>query len=217
MLTKDSTLAYKTDEYDRTPLHYAAEKGYPEIVTLLIENGADANQPGQKGKNALHLACYFNQIEIVRLLKKLSVTLDYNAVDDAGNRALHYAFLSGSSRCAEFLLDNGANINATNAKMATPIMMATLYAQENMIDILMKRKECDINHQDCKGETALHWAARCGYPIVVRQLLLLKADKHRMNVMEQKAADVSSDKLIEQILRMRGIPRASFVSKQMIS
>ena len=167
-----------------------------------MSNGADANQPGLKGMNALHLACYNNQIEVVNLLNKLSVTLDYNAVDEAGNSALHYAASSGSLRCTEFLLNNGANINGTNAKMATPIMMATLYSQSNLIETLMKVKQCDINHQDCKGETALHWATRCGYINVIKTLLKLGADKNKINVMEQKPFNlIKTDKQqIESLL-----------------
>ena len=68
---------------------------------------------------------------IVLLRHQLNILLDdivneavdgdeaVNAVDEAGNSALHYACLMGSSRCSDFLLENGANINATNAKMAT--------------------------------------------------------------------------------------------------
>lgn len=194
LLTEDSTLAYKTDDYDKTPLHYAAEKGLSDIVKLLMENGADANQPGQKGMNALHVACNNNQIEIVKLLKELNVTLDISAVDEAGNSPLHYAASNGSLRCTEFLLNNGANINATNSKMATPIMMSVLFAQENMVEILMNNKECDINHQDCKGETCLHWAVKCGYNNLVKKLLSLGADKYKLNVMEQKPIDVAINK-----------------------
>ena len=200
LLATDSTLAYKKDEFDWTPLHYAARYGFHDIVSVLMENGADANQPGQNGMNALHVACYRNQIRIAKLLKEQSVTMDYNAVDEAGNSALHYAAMSGSLKCSEFLLQNGANVNGTNAKMATPVMMAALYSQENIIDDHMLVKECDINHQDCKGETALHYAARCGLDEMVSVLLKHKADKNKSNVMEQKPIDVACDETIQDLL-----------------
>ena len=196
LLSKDSTLACKKDEFDQSPLHYASAKGLLDIAKLLIQNGADPNHPGQRGMNALHLACNYNQFDIVKLFQQKLVTLDYDAVDEAGNSALHYASLNGSVRCVELLLNNGANINATNTKMATPIMMATLYWKTNMIDTLMTYKECNINHQDCRGDTALHWASRVGYSDVIRRLLSNGADKDITNLMEQKPWDIACEKLI---------------------
>ena len=78
--------------------------------------------------------------------------------------------------------------------------MATLYAKTNMIDTLMKNKECNINHQDSKGETSLHWAAKIGYTDVVRTLLSHGADKNITNAMEQKPVDVACTNQIEQLL-----------------
>jgi ankyrin repeat protein len=39
-----------------TPLHLAAEKGYPEIVQLLINYGADFRKKNAQGKTALEIA-----------------------------------------------------------------------------------------------------------------------------------------------------------------
>jgi ankyrin repeat protein len=33
-----------SDEHKRTPLHFAAAKGYTEIVDILLRHGADPNQ-----------------------------------------------------------------------------------------------------------------------------------------------------------------------------
>ena len=200
ILKDDSTMISKTDEFDKTALHHATEKGFTDITKLLLENGADPNQPGFKGMNALHLACYNNQVEILKLFKSQSTTLDYDAIDESGNTPLHYSALNGSLRCTDFLLNNGANIQATNAKLATPLMMATLTAQENMIEALIKHEQCDINHADCNGDTSLHWAAKCGYYDVIRKLLALGADKNIANSMEQKPINVATDSKISALL-----------------
>jgi ankyrin repeat protein len=39
-----------------TPLHFAAERGYPEIVRLLISYGADYRLKNEQGKTALEIA-----------------------------------------------------------------------------------------------------------------------------------------------------------------
>jgi ankyrin repeat protein len=39
-----------------TPLHFAAERGYPEIVRILISYGADYRKKNAEGKTALDIA-----------------------------------------------------------------------------------------------------------------------------------------------------------------
>ena len=214
LLNADSTLAYKKDEMGFTALHYAAKYGFQEILSLLMENGADANQPGYRGMNALHLASFHNQFKISMLLKEQSVTLDYNAVDEAGNSALHYAAMGGSLKNVEFLVENGANVNGTNAKMATPLMCAILHSHENVANEFLSHKECDINHQDCKGETALHFASRCGLNEMITMLLEHGANKYKANIMEQKPVDVAAGPTSVMLLECMN-PRRSMHELQM--
>lgn len=43
-------------EEGRTPLHLAAEKGYPDIVRLLLESGADINALNYAGRKPIEIA-----------------------------------------------------------------------------------------------------------------------------------------------------------------
>ena len=43
-------------EEGRTPLHLAAEKGYPDIVRLLVESGADINALNDAGRKPIEIA-----------------------------------------------------------------------------------------------------------------------------------------------------------------
>ena len=65
-----------------SPLHLAAEKGYPEIVRLLISYGADYRQKNDAGKTAL---------EIALSKKKFVQTTDviYNAVQSGSSPYNH--------------------------------------------------------------------------------------------------------------------------------
>lgn len=74
------------DPSGRTALHVAAQLGHTKIVSVLCENGADANAPGmffllfrsprsgyrrivdRGGRTALHVAANLGQPDIVRLL-----------------------------------------------------------------------------------------------------------------------------------------------------
>jgi ankyrin repeat protein len=49
---------------------------------------------------------------------------DVNAVNDAGDTALHYAAFHGFKSVILFLVDKGANVNARNKRGQSPLMMA---------------------------------------------------------------------------------------------
>ncbi|CAH0395611.1 unnamed protein product [Bemisia tabaci] len=54
-----------------TPLHYAAWKGYTDVIECLLENGADPNSVNDKGFTPLHYASKYSQFEgTVALLYK---------------------------------------------------------------------------------------------------------------------------------------------------
>ena len=190
-LSEDASLVHKVDEFGKTALHYAAEQGSLEMVDILLANGANPNVCGQNGLPALHLSCLYDKIGILKLLTANNERLDLNAVDFAGNGALHFAAMSGSSLCAEHLLSEGADINSANNKKATAVMFAALYSQQTMIRLLTQTRGCDVNHADCYGETSLHYAARCGLNQIVRTLMECKADKNKQSAMGQKPIDVA--------------------------
>src|ERR1700748_1236910 len=60
-----------TDEKGRTALHYAAHRGYPDIVKLLIADGADINYEDHQGETPLYFACLQKQKQTsIYLLQK---------------------------------------------------------------------------------------------------------------------------------------------------
>ena len=72
-----------TNLTEGAPICYAADKGYVEIVDLLISNGADSNQYNADGYTPLHLAAKNNHAEVVSLLlrtgcdRKLRTQINY--------------------------------------------------------------------------------------------------------------------------------------------
>jgi len=61
------------DSNGRTPLHYAVVTKHLEIVSLLLERGADVNAQDNEGWTPCHRAAYWGYFNIVDLL------LSYNA------------------------------------------------------------------------------------------------------------------------------------------
>ncbi len=108
----------------QTPLMDAAFSNVPEIVTALIQAGADVNAKDRYGRTALGIAVERSTTpEIVRVL--IQAGADVNAKDGIGWPPLMYAAgLSLSPEIVKLLIDNGAEVNAKNSSGRTPLMLA---------------------------------------------------------------------------------------------
>lgn len=122
------------DEYKLTLLHLAAagpgwdkgpsdhKGGYAEIVTALIEAGADVNAVDRDGKIPLHRAAGkrgTGYSEIVKVL--LEAGCDPNVKDKFGETPLHQAAMYICLENARQLLAGGANINAKTKNGSTAL------------------------------------------------------------------------------------------------
>jgi len=71
LLCKDKKIVNtKDDRFERTPLHYAAIKGYKDIVQKFIGNGADINAKDVDKKTPLYYAQKHGNHEIAEILEK---------------------------------------------------------------------------------------------------------------------------------------------------
>jgi|SRR3990167_5094584 len=79
------------DNDGRTPLHWASQNEYLEIVKMLLtEGGADPNIADRDDKTSLHIASYFNHLEIVKVL--LLNGADPNIADHKNDTPLNIAY-----------------------------------------------------------------------------------------------------------------------------
>ncbi|RFS17457.1 ankyrin repeat domain-containing protein [Emticicia sp. C21] len=82
---------------------------------------------------------------------------------------------------AKLFLKYGADINGGEKilKKDTPLVAAaSLHADK--VAIFYIDQGADINHPGCHGGTALHWAAWCGRPKVVKRLLSTNIDLNKL-------------------------------------
>ena len=100
----------------KTPLILAAERGYDDIVELLLEKGANTNQK-YKEKNFVYWAIIKGEIDVVRAFvegkykNKLDILAIINEKNHKGKTPLILAAQRGDEEIVKLLLDNEANTN----------------------------------------------------------------------------------------------------------
>lgn len=120
-----------------TPLHLAAQGGYPQepVARLLLANNADVNGRANDGQTPLHVAAaHGTDTRMVKLL--LDNMGDINARDNAGNTPLHLAARGGHKDIVELLIANKAEVNAGNIHGDTPLRMAVLNGHNTAAEFL---------------------------------------------------------------------------------
>ena len=76
----------KRDQEGNTALYYACQKGYRDIVALLLDNDADASCINNRSESPLHAAARSGNKEI--LGKLLQKGADINVTDNEGRTPL---------------------------------------------------------------------------------------------------------------------------------
>ncbi len=121
-----------------TALHWAAELGDAETVTVLID--ADANLEAVTRLGAftpLHVAAEVGQAATVKLL--LEAGANPRAVSTLGGEVpLHYAAQAGSVEAIEALLGRGADPNGRSATGQTPLIFAAERNRPEAITALIR-------------------------------------------------------------------------------
>ncbi|XP_019410625.1 PREDICTED: ankyrin repeat and SOCS box protein 8 isoform X2 [Crocodylus porosus] len=106
------------DGYNRTALHYAAEKD-DTCVEILLEYGANPNALDGNKDTPLHWAAFKNNAECVRALLENGAFV--NARDYNNDTPLSWAAMKGNLESVSILLDFGAEVRVVNLKGQTPI------------------------------------------------------------------------------------------------
>ena len=154
------------EENKQTPLQFACSKGNPEIVKMLLENGADPNYTHwdslRNNGAALNNAASSlskDRFEIIKLLIEFGADINYK--DNNGNDVLSclvYAaeYHTDTIQTIEYLEERGANIyKKYSVSQNTLLHKACEKDNISIVEYLVEERNFDVNETDCKGNNSL--------------------------------------------------------------
>lgn len=202
-------------EQTTTALHTVVEK-WPEttslqIVKLLLQHGAAVTIPNKNGNLPQHVAAHYGLRAIMHLLLKRGI--DIEATGRAGNRALTYACSSNTPNMemVQLLLEQGANVNAQNIQLMTPLAYLCKQPCAEMVELLLK-KGADPKIANKDGNLPQHFAAANNYVDVMRVLLEFKIDLESIgfdgNTALTDACKYKQNEMVKFLLEKKANPNA---------
>eukprot|EP00756_Hemistasia_phaeocysticola_P025475 Hpha_TRINITY_DN16008_c3_g2::TRINITY_DN16008_c3_g2_i1::g.120519::m.120519/K06694/PSMD10; 26S proteasome non-ATPase regulatory subunit 10 len=123
MLLENSAILDAQDNDHRTPLYFALQHGWDEVVEFLLEKGADPCHTDVRGVTPLHLAAYSNSRRSTRLLLAQK-GVDPNAQDEKGCSPMHLAAHRASTDVVEMLLAAGGDASLPDKRGNLAIALA---------------------------------------------------------------------------------------------
>ncbi|XP_037549697.1 transient receptor potential cation channel subfamily A member 1b [Nematolebias whitei] len=147
------------DKSNSSPLHLAVRGGNIESIRLCIATGARIDQQQNDRCTPLHLACTQGAIEVVKLMLSTVDQVDdvINLTDGACQTPLHRATVFDHAELAEFLISLGADLNSTDCKGNSPLLLATSCGAWKTVALLLS-KGANVNVKDKCGCNFLHLA-----------------------------------------------------------
>ncbi|TMW55107.1 hypothetical protein Poli38472_013869 [Pythium oligandrum] len=155
--------------YGATALLVAITNGFPDVVQLLIDAGAELGALKTPDRNSpLHEAAFRADPTIMRMIlerieqngnQPIASLIDMQ--NQFGNTPLHNAARTGSPECVEILLKADAKPSIVNVNGSLPLHHACYCEKSNLQVVkLLVDAGLDINHQDAQGYTPMMVAAK---------------------------------------------------------
>lgn len=210
-LIQDGDSPNAQDALERTPLAYAASKGYGDVVRILLDQGADPNIWDHWGMIPLAHAAENGQDEVINIL------LEYTTKGEKRNRAYGIIFVCAARthnhQLLKFVPEDTDLREFRNIRGHSLLGVAAAYRNRAMVELLLEKgHDPNIKNipgklplQTRSGDTPLIAAAKGGDLSIVQLLLqhgadYTQADSEGRNALVW-AAESSHDHIVDHLQR----------------
>jgi F-box protein 11 len=156
----------------RGDLHVACANGDLDLVTKLLDDGADVNDKNSMGVTPLHASAFAGNLKLAQLL--ISRGADQMQGDESEMAPIHYAAAEGALELVRFFVECAGKSVAglVGAEGITPAHMAANIGHAEVLSYIAEVCGAEYCAQlDCKGNTPLHLASSWGHTACVNVLL----------------------------------------------
>jgi uncharacterized protein len=191
-----------------SPLMIASRNGHVEVVSQLLQAGADVGVTDGQGRSALDFACRHGHLKIAGMLldKDDSNLNQVNRVERMS--ALYWAIRWGYENTVKFLLDRGARTDRELGPGMSPIMLATEGKRAAVLRVLLDQRyglRHFLEEADAKGATPLITATILNYDEICGILIdagaKVDAQDHNGETSLYKASSRGYDGVVRRLLR----------------
>ncbi|CAM9776512.1 unnamed protein product, partial [Ectocarpus fasciculatus] len=166
------------DETGMTPLIYAVQGGYPRVVRMLLEAGANVAVEADTRYTALHACAVTGRQDVAQMLIDAGANLD--SWNEDGMTPLLFAASDGKLAVAKVFIAAGANVDARAANGETALLSAAHRGHVDMVKLLLAAKANPRLGTTNTRADGFKWiclpldaASESGHESVVKELLNL--------------------------------------------
>nr|XP_053627160.1 uncharacterized protein LOC128684868 isoform X3 [Cherax quadricarinatus] len=183
-------------------LHIAVKQGRCEVLSELVEGGADINATNSQGETALHIAIRHKRFSKV-VDKLLTLGIDWHSPDAKGWTPMQLAAAMGERGALEIFAKNDYNCLslAVDREESTLLHYAAANKQKNLAKWLVKQGLTREN-EDQRGYKAKHYARMAGDKELARWL-----DKWYRKIPLIKYCISSKNEMDKEALQRLRIPK----------
>jgi uncharacterized protein len=159
LLEHGASINVTENKQGQTALMWAVAERHPEVVRVLVDNGADIHV---RSKSIKEPEPYIIAIKPGESIWGSNYPPEVRFQKISGEfTALHFATQQGDINSAQILIDAGADVNAPHPEHGSPLVIAIASGHENMAKFLLEHG-ADPNIADAWGVAPLHYALHQG-------------------------------------------------------
>jgi ankyrin repeat protein len=145
------------NEHGYTLVMIAAANNHRHLVQALVDRGVDLSIVDNGGWNALHLAAFVGDRDLIELVLA-NTTFDINSVNEGGNTPVLIVLICNHPHIVQTLVDKGADLSIVDNDGWNVLHWAARNGNFDLIELVLVNTTIDINSTTFGGGTPIMMA-----------------------------------------------------------